>query len=156
MTRSTPAGEPSRITIRPDDYHVPYAGEAEDGRFFFLSDELFGGGSATEAAKQFVALFLWKADGSFDSVEVSEVTRRTDLPPAQAGHATDDTQLDAYLAQLGEYRLAAITVAPFSREVGGIVFGFVPQKYDGMWTVNIQPGDFISYYAPWDGYEYDT
>jgi hypothetical protein len=23
---------PTRFTIRPDDYHVPYAGTAEDGR----------------------------------------------------------------------------------------------------------------------------
>jgi len=32
---------PTRFTIRPDDYHVPYAGTAEDGRRFFLSEELF-------------------------------------------------------------------------------------------------------------------
>jgi hypothetical protein len=25
---------PTRFTIRPDDYHVPYAGTAEDGRRF--------------------------------------------------------------------------------------------------------------------------
>jgi hypothetical protein len=31
----------TRFTIRPDDYHVPYAGTAEDGRRFFLSEELF-------------------------------------------------------------------------------------------------------------------
>ena len=32
---------PERFAIVPDDYHVPYAGTAEDGRRFFLSDELF-------------------------------------------------------------------------------------------------------------------
>ena len=37
---------PTRFTIRPDDYHVPYAGTAEDGRKFFLS----GSFSATTPA----------------------------------------------------------------------------------------------------------
>jgi hypothetical protein len=32
---------PERFMIVPDDYHVPYAGSAEDGRKFFLIDELF-------------------------------------------------------------------------------------------------------------------
>lgn len=156
MTDVKPDGAPARITIRPDDHHVPYAGTAGDGRLFFVSDELFGGGSATEPTKQYVALFLWKADGTFDSVEVSEVARRQDLPPAQSGHAADASGLHTYLKELGRYELGPITVAPFAHTVNGVVFGFVPQEYDGMWSVNIQPGDFIAYYAPWDGWEYDT
>jgi hypothetical protein len=156
VTKSATEGAPSRITIRPDDYHVPYAGKAGDGRLFFLSDELFDGGSTTREAKQFVALFLWKTDGTFDSVEVTDVKRRADLPTQQAGHTADDAALHTYLDQLGDYELEPIAVAPFSHTVDGVVFGFVPQEYDGMWSVNIQPGDFIAYYAPWDGYEYDT
>lgn len=82
--------------------------------------------------------------------------RRADLPTQQAGHTADDAALHTYLDQLGDYELEPIAVAPFSHTVDAVVFGFVPQEYDGMWSVNIQPGDFIAYYAPWDGYEYDT
>ncbi|MFD7156464.1 hypothetical protein ACFV9C_17825 [Kribbella sp. NPDC059898] len=40
---------PKRFRIVPDDYHVPYAGTAQDGRKFFLSDELFAATPATSA-----------------------------------------------------------------------------------------------------------
>jgi hypothetical protein len=33
---------------------------------------------------------------------------------------------------------------------------FRPEEIWGMRSVNIQPGDFIAYYAPWDGVDYDT
>ena len=66
---------PERFTIVPDEYHVPYAGTAEDGRKFFLSEELFADDSAYE---------------------------------------------------------------------------------DGTYFINITPGDFIAYYAPWDGLGYAT
>ncbi|MGZ0150386.1 hypothetical protein ACXJJ3_25235 [Kribbella sp. WER1] len=36
---------PRRFRIVPDDYHVPSAGTAEDGRKLFLSEELFSGGA---------------------------------------------------------------------------------------------------------------
>jgi hypothetical protein len=65
---------PARFRIVPDDYHVPYAGTAEDGRRFFLSDELF------DEASAYVGLFLWKADGTFDEVRVDRVTRPEGLP----------------------------------------------------------------------------
>ena len=60
---------PARFTIRPDDYHVPYAGTAEDGRRFFLTEELFSDTSA------WVGLFLWTAGGQFDEVRVSAAGR---------------------------------------------------------------------------------
>ncbi|HEY3558169.1 MAG TPA: hypothetical protein VGL05_11930 [Kribbella sp.] len=86
---------PERFTIVPDDYHVPYAGTAEDGRKFFLSDELFTPGSG------YVGLFLWKADGTFDEVLVDEVRRADGVPPAQAASAGADQLVDSRLADLG-------------------------------------------------------
>ena len=150
-------GAPDRITIVPDDYHVPYAGTAEDGRLFFLSEELFDLGQAgPESARQFVAVFLWKADGEFDEVRVDVVDRVEGIPPMQAVPAGADGLVASRLAELGDYQLEPIEVAPFSTEVDGVTFGFVAQEIDGMWSVNVQPGDFIAYYEPWDGLEYDT
>lgn len=145
------AGPPARITIRPDDYHVPYAGTAEDGRRFFLSDELF------DADVSYVGLFLWKADGTFDEVRVDKVGSAGSVPPGQAASVGADDLVAARLAELGDYVLEPIEVAPFTRTVDGVMFGWRVSKYDdGTYNVNIEPGDFIAYYAPWDGLEYDT
>ncbi|ADB31353.1 hypothetical protein Kfla_2277 [Kribbella flavida DSM 17836] len=142
---------PARFTIVPDDYHVPYAGTAGDGRRFFLSDELFvPGGSA------YVGVFLWKADGTFDEVRVDEVVRPAGLPPGQAAPADADQLVAARLAQLGDYVLEPIEVEPFTKTVRGVTFGFAVTQFEGMYSINVEPGDFIAYYAPWDGLEYDT
>lgn len=142
---------PKYFTIVPDDYHVPYAGTAEDGRKFFLSDELFGQDSA------YVGVFLWKSDGTFDEVRVDAIARAGGLPPGQAGPAGAEDLVEARLAELGEYVLEPITVEPFTREVDGVTFGWkVDGSGSGAYSINIEPGDFIAYYAPWDGLEYDT
>lgn len=149
---------PERFTIVPDDYHVPYAGTAEDGRKFFLSDELFDHGARNgKKASGFVGLFLWEADGSFDEVRVDPVARQDDVPPGQAASAGADDLVAERLRQLGDYTLEPITVEPFTTEVDGVTFGWEVGQYDdGTWFITIAPGDFISYYEPFDGLQYDT
>jgi hypothetical protein len=141
---------PERFTIVPDDYHVPYAGTAEDGRKFFLSDELFAPGSG------YVGLFLWKADGTFDEVRVDKVRRAAGVPPGQAASPGADDLIASRLAELGKYVLEPIEVEPFAVEVDGVTFGWVGSEFEGIYSINIEPGDFIAYYEPWDGLEYDT
>ena len=144
---------PERFAIRPDDYHVPYAGTAGDGRRFFLSEELF------DRSSSWVGLFLWKADGTFDEVQARRVggSGRGGLPPGQAGAiAGSQEHVDAFLADLGDYVLEPITVEPFISVVDGVEFGWRVDQDDDGTTINIEPGDFICYYAPWDGEEYDT
>ncbi|MGH3348993.1 MAG: hypothetical protein ACRDO4_18590 [Nocardioides sp.] len=143
---------PERFTIRPDDYHVPYAGTAEDGRRFFLSQELFEpGGSA------YVGLFLWRADGTFDEVRVDEVSGPDGVPPGQAAPAGARALIRAQFAELGDYTLEPIEVEPFTEEIDGVTFGWKVGRYeDGSYYINIEPGDFIAYYARWDGLGYDT
>ncbi len=149
------SGPPDRFTIVPDDYHVPYAGTAEDGRKFFLSDELFDI-EGSDDGSSYVGLFLWKADGTFDEVHVDKVGRPSGLPPGQAGPADAKDLVEARLAELGDYVLEPIDVEPFTEEVDGVTFGWKVDEYEGTYSVNIEPGDFIAYYAPWDGLEYDT
>jgi hypothetical protein len=144
------ARAPERFTIRPDDYHVPYAGTAEDGRKFFLSEELFAGDSS------YVGLFLWKADGTFDEVRVDAVPRPKGLPPAQAAPAGATALVDARLDELGDYVLEPIKVEPFVTRVDGVTFGWKVRRFEGVYDIYIEPGDFIAYYAPWDGRGYDT
>lgn len=142
---------PSRFTIRPDDYHVPYAGTAADGRRFFLSDELFSEGTA------YVGLFLWGSDGTFDEVRVTPAARPGGLPSGQAGPAPGAAEaVQAFLDELGGHVLEPISVAPFLATVDGVEFGWRGHDEDGYVAITIEPGDFICYYEPWDGYEYDT
>ncbi|MBU2698609.1 hypothetical protein [Pimelobacter sp. 30-1] len=139
---SAPEGAaPTRFTIRPDDYHVPYAGTAADGRRFFLSPGLF------DAEQSYVGLFLWNADGSFDEVLVDRVDDRAGVDRATREH----------LAALGDYTLEPIEVEPFTTEVDGVTFGWeVSIQDEDVYMINIEPGDFIAYFEPWDGVEYDT
>lgn len=142
---------PARFTIRPDDYHIPYAGTAADGRRFFLSSELFTMDSG------YVGLFRWTADGSFDEVRIDPVGRSADVPPGQAapGDGADEL-VQARLAELAPYVLEPITVAPFLTTIDGVDVGWRFRASDDWASLNIEPGDFICYYEPWDGEEYDT
>jgi hypothetical protein len=143
---------PESFTIVPDDYHVPYAGTAEDARKFFLSEELF-----RPQASAYVGLFLWKADGTFDEVRADEVPRPDGLPPGQAGPAGAEPLVRARLAELGDYVLEPIEVEPFIEKVDGVTFGWkVGQYEDGTYYISVEPGDFIAYYEPWDGLGYDS
>ena len=146
---------PKRFTIAPDDYHVPYAGTAEDGRKFFLSRELFN--NTTAAGPSYVGLFLWKADGTFDEIRVDPVPRPDGVPPGQAAAAGADGLVARRLAELGDYVLEPIEVEPFTEKVDGVTFGWRVGRYDnGEYYINIEPGNFIAYYEPWDGMGYDT
>jgi hypothetical protein len=147
-----PGQRPERFTIVPDDYHVPYAGTAADGRRFFLSEELF----SFRGSRSYVGLFLWNADGSFAEVKVDEVTRPDGVPPGQAVPAGAEELVAARLAELGDYVLEPIEVEPFLAEVDGVKFGWRVSRFEGEYGINIEPGDFIAYYEPWDGLDYDT
>ena len=144
------SGPPARITLVPDDYHVPYAGTAEDGRRFFLSEELF------DEKSSYVGLFLWTSDGVFDEVRVDPTDRPEGLPAQQAAPAGAEELVAARLAELGDYVLEPIEVEPFLEEVDGVEFGWRVVEFDGDYNVNVEPGNFIAYYAPWDGLDYDT
>ena len=99
----TDAG-PSRFTIVPDDYHVPYAGTAGDGRKFFLSEELFSWDNSGEVNERtnYVAVFLWTADGEFDEIKVDAYASPYWRSPALATSADDvDGIVQARLAELG-------------------------------------------------------
>jgi hypothetical protein len=149
--KSADGQAPKRFTIIPDHYHVPYAGTAGDGRRFFLSNELFSpGGSA------YVGLFLWHRDGTFARVEVTRVHRPRGLPIGQAAPAGRRSLIKARLAELGDYVLGPITVEPFTERVDGVTFGWKVGRYKSTYFINVEPGDFIAYYAPWDGRDYDT
>jgi hypothetical protein len=49
-----------------------------------------------------------------------------------------------------------VPYAGTAEDVGGVTFGWVVQEFEGEYSINIEPGNFIAYYEPWDGLGYDT
>lgn len=135
---------PARITIAPDDYQAQLVGTAGDGRRFFITTPF-------EPGDEYVALFFWSADGEFDSIDVDSFGPRELLSETDVEDA-----LERRIAQLGTFRLEQVSVAPFVAESHGATFGFIPQEFSGHVSVNLMPGDYMSFNEPWDSGEYDT
>jgi hypothetical protein len=140
---------PDRILVVPDDYHTEYVGVAEDGRLFFLTTPF------EPMRDEYVAVFFWNPDGSFESLVVDNLG-----PRGSYTHEYAVSVLEKRKHELGEYRLEEIQVAPFAETVDGVEFGLVPftadaDDPDDISWVKLMPGDFVAYAWPWDG-EYDT
>lgn len=134
---------PDRFTIVPadiipDDELVAYAGTAEDGRKFFLSDEFFVPGYSGPA---YVGLFLWNADGTFHEVHVDEIPW-VDVAPFDNAYPGAQDLLDARLTELGDHVIEAIEVEPFTTEVDGVTFGWAltQDEESGSYNINAEPG----------------
>jgi hypothetical protein len=145
---------PDRLLMVPDEWDTEMVGTAEDGRRFFLTQPFDPG------VAEYAAIFYWNADGSYNSIVVEDLGPREELDKA-----TSDAAIAKLKAQLGNYTIEQISVAPFSEKHDGIDFGLVPYSgedpadlgmsdTDPAW-VSVLPGDYIAYYWPWDG-SYDT
>ena len=63
------------------------------------------------------------------------------------------------LASLGDASFERVEVAPFGIERFGLEFGLVaraPEDEDDEWAVEMQPGNYMAFFEPWDSGEYDT
>jgi len=63
------------------------------------------------------------------------------------------------LKELGEVRFSRIEVAPFSVLRFGIEFGLIvrePEDEEDVCAVEMQPGNYMAFFEPWDSGEYDT
>ena len=139
---------PERITVPHDDYHAEYVGRTPDGRQFFLTTPFEPGGN------EYVALFLWDANGEFLEAKVDNFGPRDSMDDVARRHA-----FDSRLAELGEVELEEISVAPFSVDRFGSQIGLVPrppEDEDDLWTVEMLPGNYMAFYEPWDSGDYDT
>lgn len=141
---------PKIIAIDHDDYHAEYVGKTIDGRQFFLA-EPFVPQSPTEPGREFVALFVFAADGSLLEAQID------DFGPRPTDNKARAELCEKRLAELGEVIFDRIEIAPFSIEKFGITFGLIPDEdEDGHLTMILQPGDFMAFSEPWDSGDYDT
>ena len=98
----------------------------------------------------FLALFLWAADGRFLEAKGSVA------PPEW-----EDVEeaVEALVDDLGDVEFCRIRVSPFSIRLFDLDFGLIPsppESDDDEWAVELMPGNSMCFFAPWDSGEYDT
>jgi hypothetical protein len=146
-------GKPERIAIEHDDYHAEHVGRTSDGRQFFLTTP-FDPAIGELPGSEYVALFLFDADGNLIDAKIDDFGPRAKLD--------DDKRRACYdvrLKELGEVTFERIEVKPFAVERFGTTFGLVPrgpEDEDDVWAVEMQPGNYMAFFEPWDSGEYDT
>jgi hypothetical protein len=143
---------PTLVAINHDEYHASLIGKTQDGRQFFITTP-FVAASGDQAGSEFLAVFLFEENGSFLEAHIDDLG-----PRAKLDHKAREALRDQRLAELGRVRFGRIVVAPFSVQQGGVEFGLLARQSetDGMWWVELHPGNFMAFYAPWDSGDYDT
>lgn len=144
---------PKLFAINHDDYHAEFVGRTKDGRQFFLTTP-FEPAINGQAGREFLALFLFDANGKLLEAKIE------DLGPRATMNLDNRVALrDQMLGELGKLSFERIEIAPFSVDRFGTSFGFIlraPEEDGDAWAVELQPGDFMAFFPPWDSGEYDT
>lgn len=148
-----PSAPPELVAIDHDDYHAEHIGRTADGRQFFLTSPFVpatGGG----AGREFVARYLFDAQGHLLDATIDDLGPRAglDLEAAKRLHSER-------LAELGPVSYERIEVQPFQIERFGTTFGLVlrvPEDEEDVWAVEVQPGNYMAFFEPFDSGEYDT
>jgi hypothetical protein len=147
-------GPPRSLAIDHDDYHAEHVGRTADGRQFLLTTPFEPAGRGVDSGQEFVALYLFDAEGRFLEARIDAFGPRA-LMDRDARRAA----YEARLAELGEVTFTRIEVAPFAIDRFGTTFGLIPREpeEDGdTWWVILEPGDYMAFHEPWDSGEYDT
>lgn len=148
-----PGTPPEIVAINHDDYHAQHVGRTTDERQFFLTNPFVpatGGATGCE----FIALYIFDADGCLLDARIDDLG-----PRATLDHDAAERLYGQRLAELGEVRLERIQVHPFQVERFGTIFGLVlraPEDDEDVWAVEVQPGNYMAFFEPFDSGDYDT
>ena len=145
--------KPDLITINHDEYHAKYVGRLPDGSQFFLTTPFIpaiGG----HPGREFVALYLFDKSGRFLEAKIDDMGTRAALDEQRAKGIFEQR-----LNELGRKDYCQIEVQPFEIERFGTTFGLIPrppEEEDDVWAVELQPGNYMAFFEPWDSGDYDT
>ena len=145
--------KPDLIAIEHDDYHAKHIGRLPNGRQFFLTTPFVPAIGGT-TGREFVALFLFDKHGRFLEARIDDLGTRADLNQQRASSIYEQR-----LAELGKAEFCRIEVRPFEVEKFGTTFGLVPrppEDDDDVWAIELQPGNYMAFFEPWDSGDYDT
>lgn len=139
---------PRRIKIVPDVHHTEHVGKTADGRQFWITTPFEA--AIDGPGREYLAVFLWNADGSFREARIVDLG-----PRAQLKQSVYVQQFKAELKRLGEIKRTPINVSPFRFERFGTEFGLIYSWYENSEWVILLPGDVVAFTPPWNG-DYDT
>lgn len=147
-----PDGRPAIIAIEHDDYHAKHVGWMGDRQFILTNpfEPAIGGKPGAE----FIALYIFDTDGTLLEAKIDELGPRATLDKDKAKRLYEQR-----LKELGDVHFGRVNVAPFSIKRFGTEFGLVvrePDDEDDIWAVEMQPGNYMAFFEPWDSGEYDT
>jgi hypothetical protein len=143
---------PSLISINHDDYHARHIGRTSDGRQFFLTTPFVP--ATSSPGREFIAIYFFDDDGRLLDAKIDDLGTREALDL--------DRAKDLYerrLDELGSVEVGGIKVQPFEVQRFGVTFGLIsrsPEEDDDVWCVEVQPGNYMAFFEPWDSGEYDT
>jgi hypothetical protein len=146
-------GPPQIVAINHDEYHAKHVGWTADGRQFILTTP-FEPAIADRKGSEFVALYLFDANGKLLEAKIEDFGPRATLDDQKRREV-----YERWLQELGDVRLDRIEVAPFAVERFGSTFGLVlrrPEEEDDPWAVEMQPGNYMAFFEPWESGDYDT
>lgn len=146
---STP---PERIALDPDDHYADHVGHTADGRQFFLTTP-FEWPQEGRPGCEYIALYLFDADGALSDATIDRLGPREDVDPAHARALIQER-----LAGLGETRAERIVMQPFAVERHGCTFGLIwrPPEDGDPGAAELMPGNTMAFFEPWDSGLYDT
>jgi hypothetical protein len=140
------------IAIEHDDYAAKYVGRTEDGRQFILTTPFEPAMNGPGA--EFLALYLFDDAGKLLDAKIENLGPRATMD--------DDRRVqlrDQWLSELGEVSYERVEVAPFSVKKFGTEFGLIvrePEDEEDVLAVEMQPGNYMAFFEPWDSGDYDT
>ncbi len=144
---------PKLIAIDHDDYHADLVGKTPDGRQFFIT-EPFEPTTPTQPGNEFVAMFIFDAEGRFLEAFIDEFGPRNSMDVGAR-----DAVIQKRIEQLGDFSFGRIEVSPFQIEKFGTLFGLIPNEpedEDDDLSISLMPGDFMAFSEPWDSGDYET
>lgn len=146
-------GAPELIAINHDDYHAQHVGTTSNGSQFFLTTP-FEPAIGANPGSEFISLYVFDRAGQLIESKIENLG-----PRATMSHQKREALRDQWLRDLGGITLGRIEVRPFVIEKFGSTFGLVPREPEepgDPWAVEVQPGNYMAFFEPWDSGEYDT
>jgi hypothetical protein len=146
------SGVPKTFPINHDDYHAKHIGRTADGRQFLLTNPFVAEHPGNPGC-EYIALYTFDAKGKLLEATIDSLGPRKLLDEAAASKLYGER-----LASLGQVKFTNIRIAPFKVVRDGVEFGLIPREpddEDDEPAIEMQPGNYMAFFEPWDG-DYDT
>jgi hypothetical protein len=146
------SNRPELVAIDRDDHAAQYVGRTADGRQFILTTPFEPAISGPGA--EHLALYLFDDAGKLLDARIENLG-----PRAAMDEKRREQLRDQWLAELGDLSYGRVEVAPFVVKRFGTEFGLIvrePEEEEDVWAVEMQPGNYMAFFEPWDSGVYDT